>query len=139
MQAVTVLKRGLSNGLSIGWELIKVVIPVYFAVALLQYVGVLEWLSPYLAPVMQYLGLPGEAALPILLGYTLNIYAAIGALLPLGLTAKQITVIAGMLLLAHALPMELAVAKKSGSPMTALCIIRLLLSVLFGWAINCFW
>lgn len=136
MQTWAAVKRGTINGLSVGWELAKVVIPVYFAVAILQYMGVLGWLAQYLTPVMQYLGLPGEAALPIILGYTLNIYASLGALLPLGMTAKQITIIAGMLLLAHSLPMELAVAKKSGSPMTALCIVRLLLSVLFGLAIN---
>ncbi|MDO4539481.1 MAG: nucleoside recognition domain-containing protein, partial [Syntrophomonadaceae bacterium] len=91
-----VVKRGALNGLTVSWELAKVVIPVYFAVAVLQYMGVLGWLAGYLEPIMRYLGLPGEAALPIILGYTVNIYAAIGAVLPLGLTTQQITVIAAM-------------------------------------------
>ena len=58
---------------------------------------------------MQLVGLPGEAALPLVLGYFLNIYAAIGAMLPLRMSIK-ITIMSVMLLLAHNLPMEAAVA-----------------------------
>lgn len=132
------LLNGIKKGLNITWELARVVIPVYFMVTFLKYTPVLPFISKHLAGLMHIVGLPGEASLPLILGYFLNIYAAIGALLPLGLTTKQITTMAGMLLMAHSLPMELAVNKKTGVKVTGLLITRLLLSVLTGIAINYF-
>lgn len=132
------LLNGIKKGLNITWELARVVIPVYFMVTFLKYTPVLPFISKHLAGLMHIVGLPGEASLPLILGYFLNIYAAIGAFLPLGLTTKQITIMAGMLLMAHSLPMELAVNKKTGVKVTGLLITRLLLSVLTGIAINYF-
>ncbi|HBQ87635.1 MAG TPA: hypothetical protein DD811_14340 [Syntrophomonas sp.] len=89
-----------------------------------------------MAGLMHLVGLPGEAALPLVMGYFLNIYAAIGALLPLGLTAKQISIMAAMLLMAHSLPMELAVNKKTGVKVKGLLLVRLVLSVTSGLLVN---
>jgi spore maturation protein SpmB len=128
--------RGLKSGCYITWDLAKIVIPVFFAVTFLKYTPVLPFISRHMAGIMQVVGLPGEAALPLLLGYFLNIYAAIGALLPLSLSYKQITIMAAMLMLAHSLPMELAINKKTGVKVKGLLLIRLVLSVASGVLIN---
>jgi hypothetical protein len=113
-----------------------VTVPVFFAVTFLKYTPVLPFISKYMAGIMQLVGLPGEAALPLLLGYFLNIYAAIGALLPLGLSSKQISIMAGMLMMAHSLPMELAINRKTGVKVKGLLFIRLIFSVISGMLIN---
>lgn len=128
--------RGLQKGLSVTWDLSKVVIPIYFAVTFLKYTPVLPWISEHMAPFMHVVGLPGEAALPLVLGAFLNIYAAIGAMLPLGLSVKQITVMSAMLLLAHSLPVETAVNKKTGVRVSGLVLIRLGMAFLFGIFFN---
>jgi len=128
--------RGAKNGLSITWELARVIIPVYFGVTILQYTPVLPWISKHMVPVMQLLGLPGEASLALVLGWFLHTYAAIGAMLPLGLSIKETTIMAVMVLLAHGLPMEAAVAKQTGVPVAGLVFTRIALSFLSGYLFN---
>ena len=128
MLTISTFKRGISNGLNITWELAKVVVAVTF----LKYSPVLPWLSSLMSPMMQIVGLPGEASMPLILGYFINIYAAIGAILPLGLDSKEITIISAMLLMAHSLPIETAVSKKTGIRVVSIVIIRVVLSLLVG-------
>ena len=62
-----------------------------------------------MAPLMAAFGLPGEAALVLVLGMSINIYAAIAACAGLALTAGQATTIALVLGFAHNLYVESAV------------------------------
>ena len=96
----------------------------------------MPWISDLMVTIMKMVGLPGEAALPMVLGYFLTIYAAIGALLPLGMSVREITILSVMLLLAHSLPLEAAVAKKTGVPVLGLIVIRVTLSFLAGFVFN---
>lgn len=130
------IRRGIKNGLAITWELARVVIPVYFLVTILKYSPVLPWISDHMVPIMQLVGLPGEASLPLVLGYFLNIYAAIGALLPLEMSVREITIMSAMLLLSHSLPMEGAVAKKTGVNISTLILVRIILSFASGYFFN---
>lgn len=108
-----ILTRGTKKGLNLTWELvIKIVLPVYILVSLLNYTPVISWLSDSLSPFMGWLGLPGEAALPLVLGALVSFYAGLGAVVPLGLGPRELTIVAAMLLLAHDLPVEAAVSKK---------------------------
>lgn len=136
MITLSTFVNGLSNGLKITWELAKVVIPVYFIVTFLKYSPILPWLSDLMIPVMQVVGLPGEASLPLVLGYFINIYAAIGAILPLGLGIKEITIISAMLLMAHSLPIETAVSKKTGIRIWSIVLVRIVLSFTTGILFN---
>jgi hypothetical protein len=63
---------------------------------------------------MSLLGLPGEAAVPLVVGYVINIYAAVGALQAIDLTGPQITVLAIASLIGHNLLVEGAVLRKTG-------------------------
>lgn len=138
MISFSTLARGFMNGLKITWELTQVVVPVYILVTILKYTPVLPWISEHMVPVMHLVGLPGEASLPLVLGIFLNIYAAIGAIIPLGLSIKQITIISAIILTAHSLPLEAAVSKKTGVKVAPLIMTRLLVAFVFGWGLNVF-
>lgn len=132
-----ILLRGTKKGINISWELvIKIVLPVYVVVSILQYTPVVGWLSNYLSPFMAWFGLPGEASLALVIAMLSNAYAGIATALSLNLGTKEMTVIAAMLLMAHELPIEAAVSKKSGSKATPLIITRLMLALIFGIIVN---
>ncbi len=131
-----VLRRGLGNGLQITWELAKAIVPVYFIITFLKYSPVLDMLSNACSGFMGYLGLPGEAALPLVLGNVLNLYTSIGAIEALALNSKQITIIAVMLLFSHSLFVELAVARKAGVKVLPMLTLRLSLAVSAAFILN---
>ena len=66
---------------------------------------------------MALLGLSGEAAIPLVLGNFLNLYASIGAILTFELSVKEIFIFAVMLSFSHNLLFESAVLKKVGVPL----------------------
>ncbi|MFZ5898618.1 MAG: nucleoside recognition domain-containing protein [Bacillota bacterium] len=136
MLGINTLKRGTLNGLQVTWELTKVVLPIYIAITILKHTPVLPWIAGACAPAMKLVGLPGEASLALILGYTINLYAAIGAIMSLSLDSRQITIIASMLLLAHSLFIETAVARRTGIRVGLLLAIRIGISFLSGVALN---
>lgn len=85
---------------------------------------------------MGIFGLPGEAALVLVLGNFVNLYAAIGAIVSLSLSLKEITVLAIMLSFCHSLPVETALAKKIGLSAVNVIAVRVGLAVLSGIAFN---
>jgi len=127
---------GLKNGLKTTWLLAKIMIPVYIFVTILEYTHILDLISKTFEPIMKYVGLPGEAALVIVLGNIVNLYAAVGAVVGIGLTAKQITIIAVMLSFSHSLFMETAVAKKTGISGYVVLGIRFSLAIFSGVILN---
>lgn len=132
----TTLKNGILSGLKTTWLLAKIIIPVYFFITFLKHTPVLDWISNLFAPIMQVVGLPGEAAIVLVLGNAINLYAALGAVASLTLTGKQITIIAVMLSFSHSLFMETAVAKKTGISATFVVIIRFALAIFSGIILN---
>ncbi|WP_027364599.1 nucleoside recognition domain-containing protein [Desulfotruncus alcoholivorax] len=130
------LKRGLHRGFSTTWTLAKVVVPVYLVVTVLKYTPVLDWLAALFAPVMHLFGLPGEASLVLVLGKLINLYAAIGAISSLGLSHREITIIAAMLLLSHSLPIESAVSGRTGVNSVLITVFRIAMAVLSGILLN---
>lgn len=108
------LKVGAVSGLQTFWDLAKVMIPAYGVTLALEQLGVIGRLADLARPVMTALGLPGDAAVPLVVGYVLNIYAAVGAMQALDLTAGQVTVLAIAILIGHNLVVEGAVLHKAG-------------------------
>lgn len=114
------IKKGLWSSLGI----IKVMFPVTLAVTVLKLTPVLDWLAEGFRPFMGLMGLRGETALPYILGSVLNLYVAIGAMIPLGLTSRETTILATVLLISHSLPVETAVIKGIGAPWFWLLLMR---------------
>ena len=59
------------------WWLTKIMVILSFVILLLQYFGIIEWISYWLTPLFSHFGLPGEAALAYVSGYFVNCYSAI--------------------------------------------------------------
>lgn len=108
------LRIGVKAGLQTFWELARVMIPAYGATLVLERLGVIQWLAHLARPLMSVLGLPGDAAVPLMVGYVLNIYAAVGSMQALHLSARQITVLAIAILIGHNLLVEGAILHKAG-------------------------
>lgn len=119
------VRRGLRAGLATFWDLIKMMVPAYFVALLLDRLGVIAVLAEWAEPVMSLLGLPGEAAVPLVVGYVLNIYAAIGAMQALALSAQQITVLAVAVLIGHNLLVEGVVLQRAGMNGVAFGVLRI--------------
>ena len=95
--------------------LLKIMIPISFAVCLAQYYGVIEWCAGWLNPLFCHIGLPGASSIAFLTGATSTTYAALAVMMSMELTLRQTTIIAIMVLICHALPLECTVNKKVGS------------------------
>ncbi|MGO4888842.1 nucleoside recognition domain-containing protein [Anaerobacillus sp. MEB173] len=133
------LKTGLFVGLQTTWTLGKIIFPITLIVTILGYTPVLGWLAKAVTPFMVLLGLPGEAAIPLVLGNVLNLYAAIGAMLTMDLTVKEVFILAVMLSFSHNLFVESAVATKVGVSLWIVLAVRIGLAVLSGIFINLLW
>jgi len=133
------VKQGIMNGLHTTWTLGKVIFPVTLIVSLLQYTPVLPWLFDKLATFMSVFGLSGEAAIPLVLGNLLNLYAAIGGILTLDLTVKEVFIIAVMLSFSHNLLIETSVALKSGVKLWVVLSVRIGLALVAAFIINLVW
>ncbi len=125
-------RRGLVTGLSTAWFLVKVMVPTILLVNLAKATGVLALLAESAAPFMKVFSLPGEASLVLLTGALVNIYAAIAVAVNISLTAKSMTVMAIMILIAHNLVVETAVQRKAGTPAAVMLISRISASGLAG-------
>ncbi len=114
MISIDTFKRGLKKGFDVLILLGKIMLPIYVVVELLKYSGLLETISKLFIPFMSLLGLPGEAAFALIIGASVNIYAALGVLVSINLTAKQATIVAIVLSIAHNLIGETVVIKRIG-------------------------
>ncbi|HEX2729818.1 MAG TPA: nucleoside recognition domain-containing protein, partial [Rubrobacteraceae bacterium] len=106
---------------------------------MLQYTAIYETLLSGLTPVMALIGLPKESAIPLTLGNLLNLYAAIGAMLTMDLTVKQVFVLALMLGFSHGLPLEAAICRKIGVSVLLVVSFRITLALAAAFAVNALW
>jgi len=132
----TTLFKGLKNTLKTSWFLIKIIIPVTFVVKLLQHLDLLKHLVFLFEPIMRLVGLPGDAALVILTSNFINIYAGLTVLSNFSFSAKEITILAMMILFSHSMLLETAVIKGLGIPKYKQVILRVGSSLFAGFALN---
>jgi hypothetical protein len=133
------LQKGLISGLKTTWTLGKIIFPVTLIVYFLQFTPVLPWLIKIVSPFMGLLGLSGDAAIPIVLGNLLNLYAGIGAILTLDLTVKEVFIIAVMLSFSHNLLIESSVAIKAGVKLWVILSVRIGLAIVSAILIHLVW
>jgi hypothetical protein len=133
------LKKGLLVGLKTTWTLGKIIFPVTLIVAVLQYTPVLPWVIKLVSPLMKLIGLSGDAAIPLVLGNFLNLYAAIGAILTLDFSVKEVFILAVMLSFSHNLFIESSVAMKAGVKLWVVLVTRPGLALLSAAVINLVW
>ena len=123
------------------WTLFRLAFPLLVLMrALDEAFGVVELMGRGLSPLMGLVGLPGEAAVVWACALLLNIYAAMlllaGMWSELSLTSAQATVLATMILVAHALPVELKIAQKAGAGWWTMFAVRIFGALSLGMILN---
>ncbi|MGK7379504.1 nucleoside recognition domain-containing protein [Planococcus sp. 1R117A] len=136
---MSTLKNGLKAGLHTTWTLGKIIFPITLLVTMLQYTPVLPFIIDLVAPIMGIFGLSGDAAIPLVLGNALNLYAGIGGILSLELTVKEVFILAVMLSFSHNIFIETGVALKVGVKLWVVLVVRFGLAALSGIIINLVW
>jgi hypothetical protein len=140
---VEIFRELLGAALRTSGELFKIIVPIIIVTRVLQQWGLVDQLGALLAPLMQLVGLPGPSGLVWATALVTNLYGGMlvfASLAPgLGLTAAQVTVLTTMMLVAHALPVELRIAQKAGTRFRAMALLRLGGALLLGGLLNLFY
>jgi len=136
------IERSLRSGIKKGWSgfvwMLKILVPISFFTALLEYSGWLYSMDFLLEPGMKLLNLPPVAALPLIVGLLTGIYGCIAAMVVLPLTIVQMTLIANFVLISHNLIQEGVIQGKSGLNPFRATLFRLSASVVTVWMISIF-
>jgi hypothetical protein len=127
------VRRGLRRAGHTCLVLFRVTVPTFIVMDLLRRLGVIDAIGALCAPFMSVFRLPGEAAIPVLLGSLINVYTATAALGSLGLSGGQVTTLGLMIGMAHALVVETAVLGSAGARALRLLVYRIVMSLLVGW------
>lgn len=130
-----IIGQGIHKGLGSFWMLGKVMVPVYVIMTVLAQTPVLPWIAGVCAPLMKYWGLPGDAAMALILGMTINIYASIAATVALHLTPAQMTIVGVIIGISHNNIMEGAILHKTGAPVGFLVPLRFVAALALGWLV----
>lgn len=134
-EIVTVVKAGLLKSAKILLLIARIVIPISCLVSLLDAYSVLNILSSGFNPLLKVIGLPGESALVLTLGYFVNYYASLGAIAALSLPGRDITVLGVMISFAHDLFTESAICKLIGWSFVKSFLFRLAVSLAGGFTL----
>lgn len=135
-RAISSIKEILPKTLKTCLWLIRITTLVTLGVLFLEYFNILPWISRFLNPIFNLMGLPGEAALAYVSGYFVNVYSAIAVISTLNLDARSITILAVMVLCSHNMITETAVQKKTGSSAIRMAVIRTLSAFVLGFVLN---
>lgn len=129
----------LRQSLRVCRELFTIMIPVVIAVKVLQELGAVPYLAWPLTPLMALCGLPPEMGLVWAAALLNSIYSGIIVFLSLDashLTQAQVTVLGVLLLVAHNMPVELSIARKSGARLRFQLVARFLGALALGMLLN---
>ncbi|MEF2230663.1 MAG: nucleoside recognition domain-containing protein [Pseudodesulfovibrio sp.] len=137
---IRIIKDIVRQAAGASLELFKVMIPIVIGVKILQELGLIGYLAWPLKPLMSLVGLPAEMGLVWATALVNNIYTGIIVLASLvqdhPLTGAQATVLAVLLLVGHGLPVECAIARKSGARFLFQCLARLLGAFILAWLLH---
>lgn len=136
---MSTFKKGLIAGGKTSWTLGKVIFPITLIVTILQFTPVLPWIIQLVELLMGLLGLRGEAAIPLVLGNALNLYAGIAGILSLELTVKEVFILAVMLSFSHNIFIETGVALRVGVKLWVVLAVRFGLAILSALIIRFVW
>jgi hypothetical protein len=130
------VKTALPQGMKTAIWLLKLTIPVSFAVFLLDFFGILNVIAGWVAPLFKLIGLSGQASIVLITSFFTNIYSVIAVMTTLGFGFREGTILAVMCLISHALIVETAIQKKTGSSPWRMIFTRLSASFIAAFMLN---
>ena len=99
------------------WILFKVILPVIIVIRALELIGAIPFLAKFLEPLTSFIGIDGSLGLVWMAAILVNIYAGLAAFASLqaifDYSVAETTILGLIILIAHSLPIEVAIAKKS--------------------------
>jgi hypothetical protein len=123
----------LRTALQSAWIILKYVIPIYILADVLFYYNLLEKVAFVFEPFTAILGLPPEAALSLISGMLLNLYAAVAFAAPLDMDPHQWSVLAIFLGVCHSLIVENIIMRKLGIPNLYSYLLRIIGGLSIAW------
>ena len=128
MQGRFEVKKVCADIVEVSVTLFKIMIPTLILVKILEEVGVVMLLNQVMAPLTMLMGLPVEMAIVLTTTLLTNPYAGLIVFSNLSVgsefTVAQSTILAMFMLLAHSLPVEVLIARKSGVRARATIFVR---------------
>ncbi|WP_087112629.1 hypothetical protein [Parendozoicomonas haliclonae] len=131
-------KQLIQDSLQVTWTLFRVMIPTIIIFKFIEELGGITYLSQVLGPVMSAVGLPSELGLVWAATLLVNIYSGLLVFINLNmeLTVAQVSVLGSMMLVAHALPVEGAIARQAGVSLWSTILVRVGGGFLFGYILH---
>jgi hypothetical protein len=130
------VKTSFPQGMKTALWLLKLTIPVSFAVFLLDFFGILNVIAGWVAPALKLIGLSGQTSIVLITSFFTNIYSVIAVMTTLGIGSREGTILAVMCLISHALIVETAIQKRTGSQPWRMILTRLAASLIAAWVLN---
>ncbi|MCF6189768.1 MAG: hypothetical protein L3J51_04750 [Cocleimonas sp.] len=125
--------------LAITFNLFKIMIPIIIIVKIIQELGGIKYIGMVLEPIMELVGLPASMGLVWATTMISNIYAGMIIFINTNqdnLSVAQVTILASMMLLAHALPIEVRIAQKAGVRVLFTLVLRIGGALLLGFILH---
>ena len=139
-KSLSTLRELVSETWVVSFTLFKLMVPILLIVKGLEIVGAFPYINQMFKPLMALVGLPETMGLVWTTTMLTNIYGGMIVFFQLAaeenLSVAQVTVLASMMLIAHALPVEVRIVQKAGVRLPVAILIRLLSAMVFGMILN---
>tara|TARA_Y100000768_G_scaffold384707_1_gene369275 strand:- start:850 stop:1806 length:957 start_codon:yes stop_codon:yes gene_type:complete len=128
------------ESLNIFWVLFKVILPVVIIIRILELMGAIPWLARFLEPLTSFIGIDGSLGLVWMAAILVNIYAGMAAFASLqaifDYSVAETTILGLIILIAHSLPIEVAIAKQSRVSAIFNLLFRFINAIIAGKILN---
>ena len=135
-----VLANIVHESSKIFWVLFKVILPVVIIIRALELFGAIPYLAKFLEPLTSIIGIDGSLGLVWMAAILVNIYAGMAAFASLqsifDYSVAETTILGLIILIAHSLPIEVAIARKSRVSGLFNLLFRFINAVIAGKILN---
>ncbi|NRB70146.1 MAG: hypothetical protein HRU48_22825 [Vibrio sp.] len=128
----------LKEIVNVTWTLYKVMIPIIIVIKVVEELGGVALLSQWLSPLMNFVGLPDEMGLVWATTLLTNMYAGLLIFMSTNseLTVAQVSILGSLMLIAHSIPIEAAIAKRAGVSIAMTTLVRVGGGLVFAWVLH---
>ena len=135
-----ILHNILSETSKIFWILFKVILPVVVIIRFLELMDAIPYLAKFLEPLTSFIGIDGSLGLVWMAAILVNIYAGMAAFASLqaifDYSVAETTILGLIILIAHSLPIEVAIARQSRVSAIFNLLFRFINAIIAGKILN---